>query len=49
MDYLDALVQAVTKEAVAVAWFQIDQACQGEGIGTQDLDRLLVKLKASDE
>lgn len=49
MDYLDALVQAVTKEAMAVAWFQIDQACQGEGVGTQDLDRLLVKLKASDE
>ena len=49
MDYLDALVQAVTKEAMAVAWFQIDQACQGEGVGTQDLDRLLVKLKAGDE
>jgi hypothetical protein len=44
MDYLDALVQVLSKEALALAWHQVDQACQGEGVGTHDLENLLSRL-----
>jgi hypothetical protein len=45
MDYLDALVQALSKKSVAVAWYQIDTAAMGGDIGTHELDRLLQRLE----
>ena len=44
MDYLDALVQPLSKEAVAIAWHQVDTAAAHGDIGTQDLDLLLKRL-----
>lgn len=45
MDYLDALVQVLSKESVAVAWCQVDTAATQGQISTHDLDRLLERLK----
>lgn len=44
MDYLDALVQPLSKESIAIAWYQIEEAARKGDIGTQDLDALLVRL-----
>lgn len=44
MDYLDALVQPLSQEAVALAWYKVEFAAKGGGMGTKDLDALLSKL-----
>lgn len=44
MNYLDALVQVLSKEAIAVAWHQVEEAARQSDIGTKDLEDLLIKL-----
>lgn len=44
MNYLDALVQALSKEAISIAWYQVETAASQGGMGTQDLDALLARL-----
>lgn len=44
MDYLDALLQPLSKEAIAVAWHQVDQAARNGGIETHNLNALLSRL-----
>lgn len=48
MDYLDALLQPLSKEAIAVAWHQVDQAARKGDIGTNDLNALLSRLSVSE-
>lgn len=45
MNYLDALMQPLSKESIAVAWHQVEEAARKGDIGTNDLDALLTRLK----
>lgn len=47
MDYLDALVQPLSKEAIAIAWHQVEEAAHKGDMGTHDLDALLGRATES--
>lgn len=50
MDILDALIQPLSKEALAVAWWDVEKACASpEGVGTQDLNALLDRARRNYE
>lgn len=44
MDYLDALVQVLSKESIAIGWYQVEQAANQGGMGSEDLEALLQRL-----
>lgn len=46
MNYLDALVQPLSKESIAVAWYQVEESARKGDIGTNDLDALLARLNS---
>jgi len=47
MDYLDALIQPLSKEVIAIAWYQVDESARNGDIGAQDLDALLGRMTVS--
>lgn len=48
MNYLDALVQPLSKESIAVAWYQVEESARKGDIGTNDLNALLSRLSVSE-